>query len=295
MDKTRNVIIRMRGGLGNQLFQLAYGLYLQKKYDIKNIILDTGEYKRYHIRNFELDKYNLDGIVVDDNIHDYLYIISRNIYHVLQGIYRRISSSELDLFSYLSRYGLFYAGINPGVLNYTGNKETVYVYGYFQDVFYVEKVKSELYRIIFCDNMPKSDDSEVKIAISIRCGDDYIKYGYPICDSEYYVKAINYIINMINNVDVKLIVFSDDNKRAKEILKNIKLDMMFVTDQGPTQQLTEMAKCNHFVISNSSFSWWGAYLSSNKGKIVVAPRKWLPSPLVDTKDMHIMYDRMVII
>lgn len=57
---TQNVIIRMRGGLGNQLFQLAYGLYLKEKYGIKNIILDIGEYDYYHVRDFELGNFHLN-------------------------------------------------------------------------------------------------------------------------------------------------------------------------------------------------------------------------------------------
>ena len=71
--------------------------------------------------------------------------------------------------------------------------------------------------------------------------------------------------------------------------------MDFIGEVSPVQQLLIMMDCDHFVISNSSFSWWGAYLSQNKEKIVVSPVHWYPSPSLDTKDTQLIYRNMVIL
>lgn len=301
MEKTENIIIRMRGGLGNQLFQLAYGMYLKREYNAKKIILDINEFKNYHVRNFELGKFNFGTIEIRENISSYRYNFSRNIYYVLQGITRRLSSNELDLFSLLTRLGLFYAGITPGRNLYFNNLKNIYVYGYFQNVTYVDAVREEMCKFVNIKDALRLKYKNNKIlgdeyiAISIRCGQDYQKAGYHICNNDYYKRALDYIILKRAHKRIHVRVFADDIIKAREIIQQNQHNFEYVETTSPVQQLIIMMDCDHFVISNSSFSWWGAYLSKNNNKIVVSPRQWYPSPLIDTKDTHLIYENMVIL
>ena len=297
---TENIIVRMRGGLGNQLFQLAYGMFLKKEYNAQKLILDTEEFRHYHIRGFELGHFNLDGIIITNHIQSYKYLISRNIYHILQDIKRRISAQELDLYPFFTRLGLFYAGINPGVNRYANNRKNIYVYGYFQNVTYVDAVKSEIFRIFNIDDSLREEYKKTKhpeieyIAVSIRCGKDYKQAGYPICTSDYYNRALRYIMTQKKDRQFRIRVFTDDAAQAKKII-NCDCDMEFIGEASPVQQLLIMMDCDHFVISNSSFSWWGAYLAKNKEKIVVAPVQWYPSPFLNTENTQLVYKNMVIL
>lgn len=301
MGDTKNIVIRMRGGLGNQLFQLAYALYLRKKYNVKNVILDIEEFKTYHVREFELDNFKLEKIIIRNHINSEFYQWTIRLYHIFQGIKRRISSKELDAFSLLSRFGLFYAGINPGKICYLDNRKNIYVYGYFQNVIYADQVMEELKKITnFEDEQTlkykrNSSNPTVYIAMSVRCGKDYVDAGYHICNKTYYLKALEYIISQLNYANVVVRIFTDDIKQCKNILGNEIPNPEYIENTTPVEQLSIMKDCDHFVISNSSFSWWGAYLANNKDKIVVAPKEWFPSPLINTKDTYLIYDNMVIL
>lgn len=300
--QTKNIIVRMRGGLGNQLFQLAYGLFLKKKYGAQNIILDIGEFDYYHVREFELKHFNLGEIIISKHIKSYKYSISRNVYHLLQGIKRKISNKELDLYPFFTKMGLFYSGINPGKNLYSNNKKNIYVYGYFQDITYANIVKNEILHFIDIPDplrihYQKSRLPETEyIAISIRCGQDYRQAGYHICDANYYQRALRYIISQRKDQKFHIRVFTDDIIQAQKILDvNDLFNIEYVKNASPVQQMVIMMDCDHFVISNSSFSWWGAYLSKNSNKIVVAPEKWFPSPLLDTRETRLVYKNMVIL
>lgn len=220
---TENIIVRMRGGLGNQLFQLAYGMFLKKEYNAKKLILDIEEFQHYYVRNFELEHFNLDNIIITKHVQSYKYLISRNIYHILQGVKRRISAQELDLYPFFTRMGLFYAGINPGVNRYVNNRKNIYVYGYFQDVAYADAVKTKIFRLLDIDDPLRDEYKNSKhpgteyIAVSIRCGKDYKKAGYPICTGDYYNRALQYIMAQKKDRQLRVMVFTDDVIQAKKL------------------------------------------------------------------------------
>jgi len=116
------------------------------------------------------------------------------------------------------------------------------------------------------------------ISLHIRRG-DYItdpkirKVMYQ-CDKKYYEKALEYIRERLNRP--YLFVFTNDVNWVKRNL-SYDIPMAVVSDQyelTDVQELLLMSYCNHNIISNSTYSWWGAWLNTHKDKIVVAPRKW---------------------
>jgi len=123
------------------------------------------------------------------------------------------------------------------------------------------------------------------VAIHIRRG-DYVNHDlHGISLLKYYNNAIDYILKNVKEPEV--FFFSDDIAWVKE---NIKIDCkcFYVTNNPPEKgylDLELMKYCKHFVIANSSFSWWGAWLSTNPDKIVIAPQTWFSTP--STGDMDI--------
>ena len=116
------------------------------------------------------------------------------------------------------------------------------------------------------------------MAVHLRRGDYSSQSNYNsffgTLSSEYYERAINEIKNKV--IDPKFFVFSDDISWCKQNLKFLS-DVEFVahgTSVHASEDLILMALCRHQIIANSTFSWWGALLNSNKNKIVIAPSKW---------------------
>lgn len=113
---------------------------------------------------------------------------------------------------------------------------------------------------------------------------DYLHYPnhHPVISTEYIIKSLQYIPN---NKSVPIIIISDDIEWCKE---NIKLDnAIFVDDILPWQALWLISLCKHFIISNSSFSWWGAFLGEKTDSVVLCPDIWFgPEIEVDTSDIY---------
>ena len=110
-----------------------------------------------------------------------------------------------------------------------------------------------------------------------------------MCDLPYFHKAIDIMKNRLNNPVFYL--FSDDIDWAKSHLKNEEIN--FVDEKTKDyEQLRLMYNCKHFIMSNSTFSWWAQYLSENPDKIVIAPAKWMP---YDTEKRDIYQDNWILI
>ncbi len=113
------------------------------------------------------------------------------------------------------------------------------------------------------------------VCVSIRRGDyvsAHFKDKFYVCDEQYYVKAIELMKQKLENP--VFFFFSDDIEWVKEVIKT---DVTAYYEQGggPVwEKMRLMYSCKHFIISNSTFAWWGQYLSRNTEKVVIAPDHW---------------------
>ena len=169
----------------------------------------------------------------------------------------------------------------------SNHKHTLYV-GYYQSEKYFEKY-SDVIKDLFGppsefverikNELPFIFDKIVTV-INVRRG-DYLHSPnfHPTVTPEYINKAIS----LIPNTEQYLIA-SDDLDWCKE---NISVDAIYLEGWQPHEQLWILSMCHNFVISNSSFSWWAAYLSKAVNKIVIAPETWFGPEYRDSwKDMY---------
>lgn len=274
-------IIRMEGGLGNQLFQ--YALYRQLQSMGRTVKMDvTTEYGREHDRQQML--WAFDAVyeeATQDEINrltDGFMDLSSRIRRILIG--RRTKKyAEAD------------SNFDPQVLL----KTPVYLTGYFQSNKYFKDVEKILHtELKFSDriydgiskaltdkirNYQKRIHEAESVSLHVRRG-DYLNhpemYGVS-CTTEYYRAGVHYIRE--RHPDAKFFVFTNDPVwTEKWIRENFLGDFTLV--QGTNEEtgyldLMLMSQCKHQIMANSSFSWWGAWLNPDKDKIVVAPEPWL--------------------
>lgn len=147
--------------------------------------------------------------------------------------------------------------------------------GNFQSEKYFKNYKQDIKQEFeFCDRVLEQTQSilskfmEPPIALHIRMGDYKISGGkHPICNIDYYKNALQEVPD-----SSPLFVFSDEPNSVKEHLKNLNRSYKIYTDTTAEQDLCLMVHCDYHIIANSSFSWWGAWLSNSKK--VIAPYQW---------------------
>ncbi|MEZ8428371.1 alpha-1,2-fucosyltransferase [Vibrio cyclitrophicus] len=282
------ILVKPIGGLGNQLFQIAYAIELARKTN-RTIYIDKSTYETYKIRKYSIDNLKVSDIILDIKESEIKY--SRIgiywlplFYRVFQKIIKTFITKNNFEDSYcnlMSKFGLHF-NFDNFYHSYKLRSKVIYVYGYFQSENYFsdskllifEKFLSKNIDVIKGSSLGKKIINENSLAISLRLGDDYLKSkDHFVCDENYFKKALN----KFDVHNVHLFVFSDENERAKEIILKMNLDLdkvTFVTGYSETDGLMLMSLCKNFILSNSSFSWWGAYLSKNNDKRVIAPSTW---------------------
>ena len=238
------IISKIQGGLGNQMFQYAYGRNLSNMYNTE-FRLDTRfyDYPTTPKREFTLNKFR--NITTST---DMIFSLTGQVYKIDDDF----KYKELP---------------NPLIDNY-------YLDGYWQS----EKYFKESSDVIREDFQPSKEviskliktpfiDTNT-ISLHIRRTDYVTSNGYhPVQSIEYYKNAID-VIGEYDNI----FVFSDDLKWCKDNLKF--KNMIFMCDFTDIEDLHLMSLCNHNIIANSSFSWWGAWLNNNIDKKVIAPINW---------------------
>lgn len=161
--------------------------------------------------------------------------------------------------------------------------------GYFQSEKYFIKHKGVVKDLFYPPNdFIESVNNEIPfikdkivLAINVRRGDYLFKPGgHPVITMEYINEALKHLPKYDH-----VIVMSDDIEWCKEniILPNVYYNEKYWDHEG----LWLLSLCHHFIISNSTFSWWGAYLSRNENKVVVSPDTWFgPEITVNTNDIY---------
>lgn len=167
----------------------------------------------------------------------------------------------------------------------------VSLHGFFQTEKYFKHIESEIREdFTFKDDvlMPCKEmisNVENPLALHVR-RTDYIKNSenHHVLSLDYYKNALDFFSG-----DRNIIVFSDDPEWCKE--QDLFSDDRFLISENVDNRvdLCLMSLCNDFIIANSSYSWWGAWLSSNKNKKVIAPLEWFGKTGYtkehDTKDL----------
>jgi len=266
------LIIKLKGGLGNQLFQYAFGrLIALKRWEELKLDKDILGQRGDTYRAYGLDNFNIRA-----------EIASRE--EVLKVKYPYGLISKALRFFKAKFLRIFHIGFEARMLK----TKARYLEGFFQSYKYLESIRRELLEEISLKedislkygDLLSEFNSLNSVALHIRRG-DYVnnpatKKAHFICDLSYYQKAINLIKEKLNekNLTPKFFVFSDDINWAKE---NFKLfDFIFVSRPEflDPEELILMSKAKHNIISNSSFSFWSAWLNNNPEKIVIAPALW---------------------
>lgn len=285
------IIVKLKGGMGNQMFQYALGRALSLKYkdplclDLVTLLDRTPRSGVYKTAFYE---YNLDVFNVDAKLMSESEVGS---------YYRTIISKIRRGLLYLKSFVIKTRGVekyfhfDPEIKSIGPN---ACLDGYWQSPKYFSEVEDTIrkdftFKEKFSDkieNLMQKIKNQNSVCVHIRRG-DYI--GNPLHDivgKDYYVKGIEKI-KELTNVD-KIYVFSNDIKWCEENIK-FNYPTMFVGDEyvGKKDEghLALMSACRNFVITNSSFSWWAAWLSENKNKIVVCPKQWFGDPTIDTSDL----------
>jgi hypothetical protein len=235
----------LKGGLGNQMFQIAAAHALALRTESSSCFNLEGCYTP--LQGNPSMKYR-------DNI---LLNVNHSIINYWRGVYHepKFSYDELP------------------------NMKALILDGYFQSEKYFIDYKKEIVNLfnISIENKTKIKDSfswwglqEKPItSVHIRRG-DYLNNPdfHPTCTIEYYEKAIKEI------GDSYFIFVSDDIEWVKQNFKTNSNDYVFSNFNDEILDLTLMTMCDNNIIANSSFSWWGAYLNPNQDKKVIAPKKW---------------------
>lgn len=266
------VFVKFNGGLGNQMFQWAFGRMIEETTGM-NTYFDMSYFNNNYARPYELKVFKLEPKFVDD----FMTKIKLQIIWKLRSILNWQSFLGITLFS-------------EGSFNFDRNisriKANTYVEGFFQSELYFKCVEDKLREDFKFDSEPDGKNMQVinemyssnSVSIHIRRG-DYVQKEryqdvYAECSLDYYKRAVEHIAKQ--GPEPTLFVFSDDIRWAKENLR-LNYKTIFVshnTGEKSYEDMRLMSLCRHNIIANSTFSWWGAWLNRNKGKIIVAPQKW---------------------
>ena len=290
------VIVKLTGGLGNQLFQYAAARRLSILHQT-TLKLDIAPFEHYRKRKYSLAAFHIQEAFA-----------TREETTALKGASGRLMSKIVFRLSqrlkpYYRRSVFREPVARPFDPNILKTPKDVYLDGYWQSERYFEDIRDVIRRefTIRYKQDQKSEEIAEKIAntqsvsIHVRRGEyvsnPEINRIHGTCSLEYYEECVRLIAKEI--MTPCFFVFSDDPQWTVE---NLRLD--YPTDFAPTLSFTHndptrsyenllwlMSMCKHNITANSSFSWWGAWLNANPNKIVLAPRRWYDDTSFDTRDL----------
>ena len=284
------IIVQLNGGLGNQMFQYAAGRALsliqktELKLDVSFLLDRSPRQKGFVYRDFDLNIFNLP---VNFASKEELSLLNKKILAnktidriVKKAIGKKITYFKEPHFHFYRKF--FSLGAN------------LYLDGYWQSEKYFKDHSQVIRQDFTFKNKPQGKTldllnkikSENAVCVNVRRGDFITTPLHGILDTGYYKTAENLINEKVSSP--YFYVFSDDIGWCREHL----------TFSGPTNYVSHdfagekfqeylqlMIQCKHFIIPNSSFGWWAAWLNNNPEKIVIAPKRWFNKGPKDTQDL----------
>jgi len=282
------IITRLKGGMGNQMFQYAMALSVAHKLDVE-LKIDLCSLLDRSKGDFVYRNYDLSIFAVPPN-----FVHSESL---LQHLSKLKSSSVTKFFRNRVNRGRKHIKETAFQYDQKYQKEAVdktIFEGWFQSHRYFSEITPLIkQRFTFKNSiLPESQELLQKIqntkavCLNVR-RTDFLKVDtLNTTNLDYFIKAAKLIAERTENPE--FFIFSDDIEWCRE---NIRLDhpLTVVSHEhkgekfGNYMQL--MIACRHFIIPNSSFAWWAVWLNDHTEKIVVAPKNWFTDPAIDTSDL----------
>lgn len=292
----------IKGRLGNQMFQYAFSkaIKLAQGYDAPlifdfHMVYSAGKQEdgfEDALKYFNVEKYNTE----EKLMRKYTSVLQKFIFllYRLDGKFGFFFSIE-SWFSLFRKYGLLFVSSNGGNTLYYypiyhkylkhGTFEKIICNGYIEVPTLFEHIKPLLMEEFTPKLPPRTENkylydvinSTNSVCVTVRRGDyldERFKNKYFVCDINYFKAAIKKAKEVVQNP--VFVFFSDDIEWVKS---NISVDAPSFYESGRDpvwEKLRLMYSCKHFIISNSTFSWWAQYLSRNtENKVVISPDHWL--------------------
>lgn len=280
------IIVKLIGGLGNQLFQYAAARRISYLNQIP-LKLDISEFVRYKLHKYSLMHFNIvEEMATPEEIQAFKP----------QNFFSRLAFRHLNLFSALNRsYRIerhFYFDASLLKIDHD-----VYLDGYWQSEKYFLDIEEVVRKELSVKTPPDPRNelmmerirNEAAVSLHIRRA-DYVTNNYTLtvhgcCSLDYYHHAVNLVAEKVESPH--FFIFSDDPVWAKSNLQ-LPFPVTFVTHNGPDknyEDLRLMSLCRHNILANSTFSWWGAWLNAYPDKMVIAPQKWFNTDKMDPRDL----------
>jgi len=283
------IIVNLNGGLGNQMFQYSAARSLSYRLKVP-LKLDLTEFRKFPLRVYRLKHFNIHAEpATEKEIAQFrgtgaptFLIKVKNLPDFFKPYYKRKLFRE-QCFAF-----------DPNIQQC---QENIYLDGYWQSEKYFKDIEQIIRKDFTFSKKPDTLNEQMAerirdceaVSIHVRRG-DYLSNPvttayHGICSEEYYRSAIGTVEKYINNP--YFFIFSDDPTWVKENLKTGYPSTIidFNGSEKDYEDLRLMSLCKHYIIANSSFSWWGAWLSNNPQKIVIAPKKWFNNTDINTDDL----------
>jgi hypothetical protein len=280
------IVVKLQGGLGNQLFQYAFGRavslhYQQPLYFDMKFLLDRSPRENFVFRDYDLDLFDLPEVKFYNSERNSLIEKTKQFFGIKQITYFNEKSFSFD----------------PTVFEL--NKKHLYFDGYWQSPKYFEE-NSELLKKEFvlknkltihqqqllvqiqqdesvCINFRRTDFVTIDSAIS--------HHGVP--PLTFYYESVRKIKALKENSKLKFYIFSDDIEWCRHNFK-LEDDLIFVTHdlykgERFSSYMQLMIACKNFIIPNSTFAWWAAWLSTTENKLVISPKQWFADTAIQSQ------------
>ena len=280
------VIVNLKGGLGNQMFQYAVGraLSLKLKTELKletNFLISRMPGSKHVFRNFDLSIFNIETQIANsDEINKIVFRAPS------KNILRNLFTSKVEI-KVVEKYFHYDESILKIV-------EDVYLDGYWQSPRYFIEFENIIKNDFSFKNCLTGKTSELQlrilscnsVCINIRRTDYLTTDAYCILNQDYYSAGIKMLNDFCDYMQI--FVFSDDVEWCK---KNLKFDFptTFVEHKYAGEKFQDylqlMASCKYFIIPNSTFAWWAAFLAGYERKKIIAPKNWFTNNTINTEDL----------
>ncbi len=265
------MIVKIAGGLGNQMFQYAVAKAVSLKMQ-QTLYLDTTWFIQHRSRDFEL--------------HNYRISYKKAAYATV--IWHKVWKRIFTILNLRNRYWVYDEDDTFLYDDSVFHKKYSYLMGYFQNPEYFRSIRDVLQREFVLSNQVESGQGQLiqklqsteSVAVHVRRG-DYVSENhsslqkYIVQDVDYYHRAFRLVSDKIS--EPEFYIFSDDIDWCKKNFDSSIYHIHFI-DSSLSNSVHDdflfMRSCRHFILANSTFSWWAAWLSHEKGRLVVVPERW---------------------